>query len=242
MAKKYFTPLFLICLCIYGTALSQAKESTAEFKDTEHPVFTVNYNFPSEIVLGAIQQRLKQDGLSSKSRRNVISSEGVHYKILTPDAVDLYFQVESRGKKGRDGSTVDLFISKGKDNFVGSNNDPELAGNAIQYLNDLQPDISIYALQQQIKQQQSAVDKKAKDYKGLLKDSRKLESKRYDLQRDLSGEINPDKQDKLRKKIEKLDKSINKKQMDIRECQRDLDRLKDQLSLVQDQLKRESKR
>ncbi|HVW99747.1 MAG TPA: hypothetical protein VHA52_04780, partial [Candidatus Babeliaceae bacterium] len=139
-------------------------------------------------------------------------------------------------RKDKDGSTVNLFISKGKDNFIGRANDATLARNARQYLDRLPRDISVYALQTQIADQQKSVDKQAGSYKKLLKDAQKLESTRYSLQRDVSGEMDPAKQDKLKRKMEKLDRSINDKQLDVKQAQRDLERQKDQLSLLQDQL------
>lgn len=238
--KIHYLLVLLVCsFFIHHQAFSQATETTSEFHGGKYPAYTAEYHFPPGVVTDAIQQRLKKDGIAARVRKGVIRSEGINYNILTPQTIDLYVQTKGIGRKGKDGTTVYLFISKGKDNFVGSKNDRELASNAIQYLNSLQHDITVFGLQQQIKAQQKSVDGLAKGYKKMLKDSRKLESKRYSLKSDMSTETNTDKQEKIRRKINKLDKDINKKQSDFRDRQRTLDRQKDQLLLLQTQLDNE---
>lgn len=239
MKKTYFFTLFLCCIFSIHTAFSQVSETKANFHDGNYPAFTSEYHFSSDVVKEAIQQKLKEDKINAHTKKDVISSEGVHYDVLTPQAIDLYFQVVGKGKKGRDGTTLNMFISKGKDNFTGRDQDPELAQNAVRYLNNLRHYITLYDLQQQIKTQQSAVDKQAKDYNKLLKSTRKAESKRYSLQGDLSKETDPGKQDKLKDKIDKINRDIYQKQTDIKSVQQNLQRLKDQLNMLQNRLDRE---
>lgn len=237
MTNRYlFLAALWGCLLFAGNAFSQAKETQAPLDGMDRPAFTDQYPYSGDIVTGAIRQRLKNDGISNKLRKGQITSEGIRYAALSPEVIDLYFQIDEKGRRGKNGTAVNLFISKGQDNFIG-NEDGDVSHNAIQFLNNLEKDIAHYGLQQQITEQQKAVDDRANDYKKLLKNARKLESKRYSLQRNLSGETNPDKQDKYRKKLLKLDKSVNSKQADIREVQRDLQRQKDQLTLLQDQLR-----
>lgn len=239
MTKPYFLVLLLCSLFFMHNAFGQATETRADFHDGTYPAFTTDYRFSSDMVTAAIRQRLKEDKINAHSKKDVISGEGVHYDVLTPQAIDLYFQIKGKGRKGRDGATVTMFISKGKDNFVGSTQDPELGQNAIQYLNNLRHYITLYDLGQQIKTQRSAVDKQTKDYNKMLKSARKAESKRYGLQGDLSKETDPGKQDKLRDKIDKAGKDIYQKQRDITDAQQNLQRLKDQLNMLQNQLDRE---
>lgn len=236
MRNKLVISYFISFFLTVQLAFSQARETTSKFQNADHPAFTDNYSFPSDIVTGAILQRLKQDGISSRTKKGVISSEGVKYTRLSSEPIDLYFQIQGLGKRGRDGSVVTVFISKGKDNFIGNANDPSIAQNMLQYLNNFQHDISLYSLQQQIKDQQSSIDSKSKQYNKLLKDSKKMQDKRYSLQRNLSAETNVSKQDKIRKKIRKLDKGILNKQTDIKNREGELQQSKGQLSLLQEQL------
>ncbi|MGH2645280.1 MAG: hypothetical protein ACRDE2_15100 [Chitinophagaceae bacterium] len=236
MKYRYYLLFFVLSFFTANTAFSQARETTAGFQNAQHPAFTINYNFPSEIVTGAIQQRLKQDRISFRVKKGIISCQGVNYPVLGPELIDLYFQVNGLGRRGRDGSIVTLLISKGKDNFISSTNDSSLARNALQFLNSLQQDISLYSLQQQINDQQKSIDSKSKQYNKLLKDSKKMQDKRYSLQRDLSSETDSGKQDKIRKKIRKLDKGILNNQTNIKNRENELQQLKGQLSLLHDQL------
>ncbi|TAM99278.1 MAG: hypothetical protein EPN39_07010 [Chitinophagaceae bacterium] len=236
MRNKLVISYFISFFLTVQLAFSQARETTSKFQNADHPAFTDNYSFPSDIVTGAILQRLKQDGISSRTKKGVISSEGVKYTRLSSEPIDLYFQIQGLGKRGRDGSVVTVFISKGKDNFIGNANDPSVVQNTLQYLNNFQHDISLYSLQQQIKDQQKSIDSKSKQYNKLLKDSKKMQDKRYSLQRNLSAETNVSKQDKIRKKIRKLDKGILNKQTDIKNREGELQQSKGQLSLLQKQL------
>lgn len=242
MKNKFFISCFISFFLTTQLVFSQARETTAKFQNAEHPAFTDNYSFPSDIVTGAILQRLKQDGISFRTKKGIISSEGVKYTRLASEPIDLYFQIRGLGKRGRDGSVVTVFISKGKDNFIGNANDPSIAQNTLLYLNNFQHDISLYSLQQQIKDQQSSIDSKSKQYYKLLKNSKKMQDKRYSLQRSLSGETNVGKQDKIRKKIRKLGKSISNNQNDIKNRESELQQLKGQLTLLQDQLSQQMNR
>lgn len=241
MKYKYLLTLLCCSLFTLNQALAQTTETTAKFHDGVYPAFTAEYPFQPDIVLQAIQQRLKKDRIAVHSRKNVLSSEGVQYDILTPQTIDLYFQVEQSGKKKDKASTVNLFISKGKDNFTGSSQDPELAQHAILYLNNLKQDITVYNLQVQLKQQQKTVDREVKNYNNLLRDAKKLEDKRYSLQQDLSKETDPAKQDKLRKRIENYSNDIKGKQSAISNAQSGLQQEKDQLNTLQSQLSAETK-
>jgi hypothetical protein len=238
MTNRY---LFLMalwgCLLFTGKAFSQAKETNASLNGMERPAFTDLYPYAGDVVTGAIRQRLKKDGISNNLRKGQITSQGVQYAALSPGTIDLYFQIDEKGKRGKNGTAVNLFISKGQDHFISRKEDREVSRNAIRFLDDLEKDIAQYGLQAQIAEQQNRVDDRAKDYKKLLKGERKLESKRYNLQRDLSGETNPDKQDKYRKKLLKLERDLSSKKADIQETQRDLQRQKDQLEILQDHLR-----
>lgn len=236
MNIKYI--LFSLSLFLFTTktGFCQASETTAKLQKVSHPAFTIRYSQPADIVSGAIQQRLKKDGISSGTSKGIITSVNVHYPVLASIPVNLYFDVENAGRKGKNGSTVTLFISKENNNFINSGADPEIAKNAILYLDSLQAGIAVYALQQQVIQQQKIVDAKAKDYRKLLKASQKLQSKQFGLQKSFSSETNPAKQNKFRNKIRSLDKKINRIQANIKSDQHDLLQAKDQLSSLQQQL------
>lgn len=240
MKTKFFISFPVIFLLAVHISFSQSKETIAKYQKVDQPAFTIIYDQPSDMVTGAVQQRLKKDGISFRTGKGVISCKGVNYPVLADTSVNLYFLVEGRGRKGRDGSDLTLFISKGPDHFISRQSDPHIAKKALQYLNELQQNVTVYALQQQINAQQKTVDGKAKDYRKLLKASHKLESKRYGLQKKLSSETNPSRQDKLRNKIQSLNKKISRNQSDIKGNQRDLLQAKDQLNFLQQQLSQQT--
>lgn len=240
MKHTYRSALLLVGVCAFHAAFSQATETTAGFQGGRYPAFTTEYRFTPDVVTAAIRRRLTEDKIKTREKKEVISSEGIHYDVLTPQTIDLYFEVEGMGKKGKDGTTVNMFVSKGKDNFTNSAKDPELARNAIGYLDALRHYIALYDIRQQIGEQEKNIDREAKSYKKLLKNTQKAESRRYDLQGSLGKETDPGKQDKLRKKMDKLNKDIYRKQQDIDQSRSRLQQLKDKLNLLQNQLDREN--
>ena len=217
---------------------AQATETTATIEKVKHPAYSENYSYSSDDVTGGILARLKKDGINAKSKKGVITATGVSYPAISSEPVDLYFQVSGRGRKDQD-ATVTMFVSKGQDNFVGRSQDATVSHNALRYLDGLRQDITTYSLNRQVSEQQKTVDKQTSAYTKRLKASQKLESKRYSLQKDISGEMDPSKQDKLKSKLQKLNRDISDKQLDVQQSQRDLQRQKDQLSLLQDQLTRQ---
>jgi hypothetical protein len=241
--KRTLLLLSLATAILYYTPTSaQATETTATIEKVKHPAYSENYSYSSDDVAGAILARLKKDGINAKSKKGVITATGVRYPAISAEPVDLYFQVSGRGRKDKDGATVTMFVSKGQDNFVGRSQDATVSHKALRYLDDLRQDITTYSLTRQVAEQQKTVDKQTSTYKKHLKTSQKLESKRYSLQKDISGEMDPSKQDKLKSKLQKLNRDISDKQLDVQQSQRDLQRQKDQLSLLQDQLARQPKR
>lgn len=237
MPKRYGITLLAFML-FFQTAFSQAKESTGKLEGTEHPVFVSDYQYPADIVLGGIAQRLKEAGLSTRSRKGMITNKGVHLSALSSNPIDLYIEVENKGRKGQNGSMVSLFVSKGRDNFVGNTYDPELAANAIDFLNSLQYNVTQYALSQDIKKQQKELDQQSKDYKKETKRIRKLQSKKQDKQNELNRERDAGKMRKISHKINKLDKDILSKGLKLDGIQRKISTSKERLRVLNSQVER----
>ncbi len=233
--------LWIACgLLVTGwqVAAAQAEATTVDFQDAKRPAFTTDYDYPADLVTEAIREHLRSEGVRASVRKGVISSMGVTYPALQSSVIDLYFMVKEKGRKGRGGSTVYMLLSRGRDNFISADGDPETGHRAVVYLVNLRRDIETYALRQQIEDVKKSVDRKSGSYKGLLKDKRKLESKRYDEQRALSDVTDAGQQAKHRKKVAKLDKSLRVKEGDIQQALRELEELKTQLNTLQDRLRR----
>lgn len=233
-----YVAAFLFFSFVAPAAFSQATETEAKLQGVSRPAIAAQYDYRAADVSDAIVDRLKQDGLVASSQRGLIQGTGI-LPAISADSISLYFRVDGQKRKGRDISRVYLFLSNRAEGFASISKQGTLARNAQNYLGGLRRDINAYCLGQQINRQQKSVDDKAGDYKKLLKSEHKLESKRYDLKRDLSSETDAQKQDKIRKKIEKLDRNISRQQADIGKSERELQQQKDQLKMWQEQLQTE---
>lgn len=241
MQKKYKLSGFLVfalcfaSICMATPSFSQAIESRAEINKNEHPVFENTFPYAPEIVKGALLSRLKEDHISAKSKKNTVTCMSVVYPVLASTPLDLYFQIDGK-RKGT--AILKLFISKGKDNFMGKEFDQELSQKALDFLNHFQKDVNQYALQQQISKEKKDLEKAGSKYKKLLKDKQKWIKKEYDLKSSLSGTLDLKARKKIRKKLRKTDKKIYAVDNDIRKAENDLEQRKTKIRVLKDQLNR----
>lgn len=242
MQKRHY-PLGILILalciaCIATPALSQAIESRAALNQADHPVFENTFSNSPDILKGALLARLQKDRIPAKSKKNTISCKGVVYPIFSSSPLDLYFQVEGKSKKKKGPSILLLFISKGKDNFIGKEYDPELSQKALDFLNTFQKDVDLYALKQDIAQKEKDLKKAQSKYEKRLKDKQKLTKKEYDLKRTLSGTQDSKTRHKTRKKLRKTNKRINSVTTDIQKAENDLEQQKGEIQTLKNQLTR----
>ncbi len=216
-------------------AAQEATESVAEWEKARHPVFTITYAYPPEIVEGALMEKLQQDHIQAKQRRHTITCKGVVYPVLSPSPLDLYFQTEGKSRKDRH-TTLNLFVSKGRDNFIGKEYDEELAENALTFLNDFQEDIAYFALRQEINEKEKALDKVRKDYEDLLDDKQKLQKELYDRKKDVSAATSDKEAKKARRKIGRINKKIRKVENSTRKTERDIEQQKGEIQALRTQL------
>ncbi len=241
--KYLYTSLMLATLLVFGSGIAltatgqEARESVAEWEKTMHPVFTATYAYSPEIVEGALMEKLQQDHIQAKQRKHTIACEGVVYPALSSSPLDLYFQTESKSRKSKN-TTLNLFISKGRDNFIGKKYDEEVAKNALVFLDDFQEEVAYYALRQEINDKEKALEKVRKDYEDLLDDKQKLHKDLYDRQKDLSMADSDKEAKKARRKIERIDKKIRKTENSTRKTEREMEQQKGEIQALRSRLLR----
>lgn len=234
--KSFFLALVLIlCFATLKSDAQQAKESIAELDHVVHPVFTTTFAFPAEIVEGALLEKLQKDHISAKDRRHSITCEGVVYPELSASPLDIYFQTEEKSRKEEYTTTLKMFVSKGRDNFIGEKYDAVLAQKALYFLNHLHDNVDQFALQKNIYEKEDALEGAREDYKDLLEDKQDLYDDLYDRKKELSAASGKDIK-KTQRKIRKVKKKINRLENEISNAEKDMQQRKGEIQALRSRL------
>ena len=126
---------------------------------------------------------------------------------ISENSMDYIIKVERKSRKDKDETTLYLIMNKDGTNAMPAM-DAYNVGKAKSFLNNLLPEIEEANLELQIKDQEDAVAKAEKKYKGLQDDQQSLEKKIKGLQADLEKNI---------KDLENQQKEIENQKMVLEE-------------------------
>ena len=232
---SFFGALLLLGLAPAVMA-QQARETTAQLQEVNRPVFTIEFDYPPDIVEGALMEKLEKDQVKVRDKKHLITGQHVTYGALSASPLDLYFRTSGKEKKGKGTATLELFLSKGQDNFIGNAFDPELSQKATAYLDGLRPIVDEYALRQTIEEKEQALEDLRDDYENLLKDKGKGYDKLDDAKEDLSRASEDKALKKARKRIRKSDKKIGKMEDELRRLETEMEQRKSALRVLRQRL------
>jgi len=197
--KRHF---LLIALLVTSTLLvkSQAREDRTSILDAERAVLSIELNYTSKLVSDALDQKLKESGVKTKSSKGYTIAEGAKFLEVSPENLDYYFKVESKDKTK---SIVYLGFSKGYGNFITPESDPKTWETAKTFLNGLikyheqyQLALDIVVQDKVVKESEKAWEKSIKDGDDLTKkleeNKKDQEAKKADVekQKALLGDLN----------------------------------------------------
>jgi len=197
--KRHF---LLIAFLVTSTLLvkSQAREDRTSILDAERAVLSIELNYTSKLVSDALDQKLKESGVKTKSSKGYTVAEGAKFLEVSPENLDYYFKVESKDKTK---SVVYLGFSKGYSNFITPESDPKTWETAKTFLNGLikyheqyQLALDIVAQDKMVKDSEKALEKSIKDGDDLTKkleeNKKDQEAKKADVekQKALLGDLN----------------------------------------------------
>jgi hypothetical protein len=185
MKKLIFLTVTALFLCGAQVFAQQAIETSEELQKLgRQSAFVMDFDFPAKTVKAAIEQRLKNENLKGKTSQGATKYEQIHYPAIADVAIDLYIKIVNKKEK----STVFVFVSKGYDNFVSSNNDPVVAANAKAFLESLTADVQKYDHQNQVAAQEKETQKAQKEYDKLTKQQEKLTKDMQKAQENLNSQ------------------------------------------------------
>lgn len=185
--SKYI-PALTILLLLSSIALSQAQLGTVEYRKKDRQAIVIYSQYPPDLVVDAIMQRMEQAGNRGKedkaflSKSRVLEFKNASIPEFNIRGVDMVFKVEPRNKKEKDESVVYLILMKGVDDFVTSASDPELVESSKSFLSSHKPRIEAQNLEMEIGKQDETVKKEEKKLENLVQEQLDLEKKIKALQ------------------------------------------------------------
>lgn len=196
----------ILMLCIVagsftalGTTVSyaQASATTVKFNKADANAFTTNIEAPKENVENSIEEYFKKTFSSkSSSSKGYKLYKGVQWNEVSADKLDVYYKVE--GKKNN--SQVYLLVSKGYDNFISAQNDPQTAQGAINFLSGLNVKVAEYSKNVAVAESSKALDDAQKEYNKYIKKDEDLRKQKERLESDIADN---------QKKISEREKELN---------------------------------
>ncbi len=181
--KTLFT--FLAIAAFYLSVQAQSEITTVNYLKIDRQAVANEIPFSEKTIMKAIDNKMQQMGYKGKDTKGFTVYKAVRLPELGSANYDLYFIAERKSRRNKENSTVTLMISKGEENFATAKDDAALIDNAKKYLENILPMITAYDLEQQIIEQQDAVNNADKKYNNLIDEGQSLEKKRKNIEKDI---------------------------------------------------------
>lgn len=208
--KKFFM-LALGLTMMAGLKAQTVQETTVQYGDFTVPAFTLTVTQEQDIVVEALNQRLKESSVKSTKTSGYIAVLNQTFDAIYAQPVDFYAKVEEQGKK-KDRVTVVTFFAKSPNLTISqnelNNNVRTFAENFQRYVTKFEAQMKVGAEQKNLekaqKNQAKAAAAVAKIGKSINSDMEKIEKKKADIAK------YQQKIDDCNKEIEKLQANIEK--------------------------------
>ena len=216
--KLLFSALLLgLAVSLFGQKSTEATRKSPLKTDGPCVVIQLEANYKN--VEDVLKQKFKKQKVKSKKGFHFIEGEIIPF--ISSSAMDLYYNVE---KKKENQCEVIFFASKGYDNFVSSQEEPDLINNIKKVLDDMVTEVRSYELQLAIDAQAKVLEKATKDQENLVKDGENLVKEQEKLEKEL--EQNKADQEQNKKDQEEQGKVIEDEKKLLDDLQKQLSQVK----------------
>ena len=204
MKKALFTLLILFGAATFSWA-QDISIGSASINKTNRPTLLAAYNMPSDIVRSALADKLKKSKISkgSKAKGGFRAYKGVSIPEISDDKIDVYTKVS--GKK--DKSTLYFAVSRGYDNFITPETDPEMVNKMKAYVKSMMDNVNIAKLKADIAAQAKVVKSADKAKSSKEKAGSRLQNEQKNLENKLAD--NKKAQEKNKKEQEEAAKKLS---------------------------------
>lgn len=208
---KKLSMLALAFVMMAGLKAQTVQETTIQYGDFTVPAFTLTVTQEQDIVVEALNQRLKESSVKSTKTSGYIAVLNQTFDAIYAQPVDFYAKVEEQGKK-KDRVTVVTFFAKSPNLTISqnelNNNVRTFAEAFPRYVTKFEAQMKVGAEQKNLekaqKNQAKAAAAVAKIGKSINSDMEKIEKKKADIAK------YQQKIDDCNKEIEKLQANIEK--------------------------------
>lgn len=176
-------------IALHGYA-QNAKEVSVPIGKMQQPAFQGDYKMQEKLMKETLEEQLaKVDLGKGKKYKGFRKYEGVVLPAVSDKKLDIYTKVDSK----KSNTYVQILVSTGYDNFIGTKQDATIAANTITFLNKLSDDavarqaaIDLKAQQEALKKaeekQKAAAEHQAKAAKAQEEASKKAQGERLRLE------------------------------------------------------------
>jgi hypothetical protein len=187
--------LFALLSFAFINISAQSVSTSMKFDKTDKQGLMLYLPYSQEVAEGTILTKLKETGYEPETKGSLFwkqnkvngfyTFKGVTLRGDNPQLVDLYFKVESRGRKKEAQSVMYMLTSKGAENFVTEASDPTAYSVAQTFLNGFTSETASYKHTLDIQGQEETVKKAEKKLTDLQEEERDMNKKIAKLQDDL---------------------------------------------------------
>lgn len=175
--------IFTLLIVLMGATISWAQDisvGAASIAKVDRTCLVAAYNMPAGIVSEALSAKLKKSKISKggKVKGGFRGYKGVSIPEISDDKIDVYTKVA--GKK--DNSTMYFAVSRGYDNFITPEADPETMKKITAYVKSMMNNVNIAKLKADIASQAKVVKSADKVKAGKEKTGSRLESELKSLE------------------------------------------------------------
>lgn len=169
-------------LCVSSVLFAQnAKVSYVDFNKKSQPAVSADFDMPGEITEGAIKKKMSDAKIKGGSTKDgFITYVEIVIPEIRAEKMDVYFKIEDK----KTTSTLYMLTSKGYENFMSKESDPEVNEKTISYLNAFAKDVMRYGYnsgiaknEEKLKDLEKDLKKSVKNGESLAKDKTKTEEK-----------------------------------------------------------------
>jgi hypothetical protein len=183
--KQFYLVLF--CCSVFFSVRAQSVPTRAKYADAQQPALLLNVPFKDEVAEGTIIQKLKESGNDPETKgilfwkKNTINGyykfEGVKLPELQSNVLDLYFKIDQKSKRGSGSSDIYMLVSKGYNNFISAETDPELYAAAQRFLNSFTTETAEFKMSLEMSDLEKKIKEAENKVQNLQEDKKSFERK-----------------------------------------------------------------
>jgi hypothetical protein len=208
---KNLTALIALLLA-FTSATAQSIATKVNFNSGDRPALMLAVPYDQDIAEGAIVENLKKTGYDAETKGKLFWKQNKMHGYYTfkgvtlnKQLVDLYFRVESNGRK-KENSVIYLIVGKTEEFYVSEETDETTYQAARKFLNNFLSETAAFKLSKDIEDQEEELKLAQKKHAKLIDHEKELKKKIEDLEEDLKS--NRNQQENQQKVVAKEEKKL----------------------------------